>query len=35
VRKDVEFVWLERVEEATAQAFGTAPDATPLVATGT
>jgi ATP-dependent Lon protease len=35
VRKDVEFVWLEKVEEATARAFGTAPDATPLGATGT
>jgi ATP-dependent Lon protease len=35
VRKDVEFVWLERVEEATARAFGTPPNATPLGATGT
>jgi len=35
VKQDVEFVWLERVEEATARAFGTPPNATPLGATGT
>jgi len=35
VRRDVEFVWLERVEEATAQAFGAPPNVAPLGATGT
>ena len=35
VKKDVEFVWLERVEEATAQAFGAPPSRAPLGATGT
>jgi len=35
VRKDVSFVWLERVEEATAQAFSAPPNVAPLGATGT
>jgi ATP-dependent Lon protease len=36
VKRDVEFVWLERVEEATAQAFGSPPtQVPPLAATGT
>jgi len=35
VRGDVEFVWLERVEDATARAFGTPPERAPLGATGT
>jgi ATP-dependent Lon protease len=35
VRSEVEFVWLERVEEATARAFGTPPVAAPFGATGT
>jgi ATP-dependent Lon protease len=35
VKKDVEFVWLERVEEATEQAFGASPGRAPLGATGT
>jgi ATP-dependent Lon protease len=34
-RRDVEFVWLERVEEATAQAFSPASNVAPLGATGT
>jgi ATP-dependent Lon protease len=35
VRKDVSFVWLERVEEATAQAFSRPSNTAPLGATGT
>ena len=35
VRKDVEFVWLERVEEATAQAFAVPSSQPKLGATGT
>ena len=35
VRSELEFVWLERVEEATAQAFGASPSRAPLGATGT
>jgi ATP-dependent Lon protease len=35
VRKEVEFVWLERVEDATAQAFGGPPARAALGATGT
>jgi hypothetical protein len=31
----VSFVWLERVEEATAQAFSAPPNVAPLGATGT
>jgi ATP-dependent Lon protease len=34
VKKDVEFVWLERVEEATLQAFSVPPNVEPLGATG-
>jgi ATP-dependent Lon protease len=34
VRREVEFVWLERVEDATARAFGVIETA-PLGATGT
>jgi ATP-dependent Lon protease len=34
VRKEITFVWLERAEEATVQAFGDAEPA-PLGATGT
>jgi ATP-dependent Lon protease len=35
VRKEVEFVWLERVEDATARAFGEPPARAALGATGT
>jgi len=35
VRKEIEFVWLERVEEATGHAFGSATAGVKLGATGT
>jgi ATP-dependent Lon protease len=35
VRGELEFVWLERVEDATARAFGTPTQRPPLEATGT
>jgi len=35
VRDEVEFVWLERVEDATARAFGDPPGRVALGATGT
>jgi len=35
VRADVQFVWLERVEDATSRAFGTPADRQKLVPTGT
>jgi len=35
VRTDVEFVWLERVEDATAKAFGPPPGRSALDPTGT
>jgi ATP-dependent Lon protease len=35
VRKELEFVWLERVEDATARAFSEPPKREPLGATGT
>src|SRR6187200_162743 len=35
VRKEMEFVWLERVEDATARAFSEPPKREPLGATGT
>jgi hypothetical protein len=35
VRREVTFVWLERVEEATERAFGQPPNRVPLDPTGT